>query len=142
MALATRKSGDAHDKSGSDLATMKNKYDNNPPHRDIYISRLRDALNLYFPVCGSTKKSSLGIIPQSHRWMESDISKINSPIINGYKYNVDFIANKEKIIRHMSNNDDEFLLFSPYIIHGGAPNFNDKSHTRISLEIRFWRKDV
>lgn len=29
MALATRKSGDAHDKSGSDLATMKNKYDNN-----------------------------------------------------------------------------------------------------------------
>ncbi len=29
MALATRKSGDIHDKSGSDLATMKAKYDNN-----------------------------------------------------------------------------------------------------------------
>jgi len=29
MALATRKSGDAHDKSGSDLAAMKTKYDSN-----------------------------------------------------------------------------------------------------------------
>ena len=29
MALATRKSGDIHDKSGSDLAAMKAKYDNN-----------------------------------------------------------------------------------------------------------------
>ncbi len=29
MALATRKSGDIHNKSGSDLAAMKAKYDNN-----------------------------------------------------------------------------------------------------------------
>ena len=29
MALATRKSGDIHDKSGSNLAAMKAKYDNN-----------------------------------------------------------------------------------------------------------------
>ena len=29
MALATRKSKDAHNKSGSDLAAMKTKYDNN-----------------------------------------------------------------------------------------------------------------
>ena len=32
MALATRKSGDIHNKSGGDLAAMKAKYDNNKHH--------------------------------------------------------------------------------------------------------------
>jgi ectoine hydroxylase-related dioxygenase (phytanoyl-CoA dioxygenase family) len=33
----------------------------------------------------------------------------------------------------------EMLLFSPYLIHGGGVNFN-KDITRVSLEMRFFRK--
>jgi ectoine hydroxylase-related dioxygenase (phytanoyl-CoA dioxygenase family) len=33
----------------------------------------------------------------------------------------------------------EVLVFSPYLIHGGAMNFNSDV-TRLSLEMRFWRK--
>jgi ectoine hydroxylase-related dioxygenase (phytanoyl-CoA dioxygenase family) len=31
----------------------------------------------------------------------------------------------------------EVLLFSPYLLHGGAVNLNE-DETRISLEMRFW----
>ncbi len=30
------------------------------------------------------------------------------------------------------------LLFSPYLIHGGAAN-REPDRTRVSLEMRFWR---
>jgi ectoine hydroxylase-related dioxygenase (phytanoyl-CoA dioxygenase family) len=33
----------------------------------------------------------------------------------------------------------EVLVFSPYLIHGGSVNLNDDT-TRISIEVRLWRK--
>lgn len=34
---------------------------------------------------------------------------------------------------------NELLVFSPYLIHGGAFN-QQKDLTRVSLEMRFWRR--
>ena len=36
-------------------------------------------------------------------------------------------------------NPDEVLVFSPYLIHGGAVNLNEDM-TRVSLEMRLWRR--
>jgi ectoine hydroxylase-related dioxygenase (phytanoyl-CoA dioxygenase family) len=33
--------------------------------------------------------------------------------------------------------ENEVMLFSPYLVHGGGYNFN-ADVTRISLEMRFW----
>jgi ectoine hydroxylase-related dioxygenase (phytanoyl-CoA dioxygenase family) len=33
---------------------------------------------------------------------------------------------------------NEVMVFSPYLIHGGAFN-QQPDHTRVSLEMRFWR---
>ena len=38
---------------------------------------------------------------------------------------------------HPNPNPNEVLLFSPYLLHGGAVNLNT-NQTRISLEMRFW----
>ena len=119
-------------------------FDNNPPHRDIYINRLRNALNIYFPVIGSNQRNSLGIIPYSHRWNENEIKRIVSKTeIQNYKYTVSCITDTKhnglNIVRPQPK-EDEVFLFSPYCIHGGAPNFSD--NTRMSFEVRFWRKNV
>jgi len=34
---------------------------------------------------------------------------------------------------------NQVLVFSPYLIHGGAVNLNS-NETRISIEIRLWKK--
>ena len=116
-------------------------FDNNPPHKDIYLDRLRNAVNIYFPIIGSNEKSSLGIIPYSHRWKENEIRKITEPKIKGLSYTVPCITDTKhgglNIIRPQPK-DDEVFLFSPYCIHGGAPNFSN--NTRMSMEVRFWRK--
>ena len=119
----------------------KSFFDNNPPHKDIYIDRLRNAVNIYFPVIGSNEKSSLGIIPYSHKWKENEIKKIiTKSTIKGLSYTVPCITDTKhgglNIIRPQANNNEVFL-FSPYCIHGGAPNFSN--NTRISMEVRFWR---
>ena len=36
---------------------------------------------------------------------------------------------------------NEVLLFSPYLIHGGASNLNE-DQTRISIEVRLWKQGV
>jgi len=35
--------------------------------------------------------------------------------------------------------DNEVLVFSPYLIHGGSVNLNT-DQTRISIELRLWKK--
>ena len=119
-----------------------NCFDNNPPHRDISINRLRNALNMYFPLIGSCEDSSLGIVSESHRWKEFEIKRTKTGAkIDDRIFNVLCVTDTKhrgvNIERPVINNG-EFLLFSPYCIHGGAPNFS--SYTGMSLEIRFWRK--
>lgn len=115
--------------------------DNNPPHRDVWIDRLRNAINIYAPICGSTAKSSLPIIPQSHFFDEAIIERTASGAkLNGTAYTVPCVTGIDgetvKLIRP-NPQENEVMVFSPYLIHGGGYNF-EKEMTRVSIEVRFW----
>jgi hypothetical protein len=116
--------------------------DNNPLHRDVWLEDYKDCINLYIPIAGSNENSSLVIVPGSHHWPESKIERtISGAMIDGIKYNVPAVTDIEGTIEYIRPNpqENEVLVFSPYLIHGGAANLNDDS-TRISIEIRLWRK--
>jgi len=117
--------------------------DNNPPHKDAWLDHLRNAINLYFPLTGSDQKSSLSLVSGSHLWRESSIPRTRAGAeINGVKYSVPSVVLDEEVevieMIRPKVEVGEGLIFSPYLIHGGAVNLNaDK--TRVSLEMRFWR---
>jgi hypothetical protein len=119
-----------------------NSGDNNPLHRDVWLEDYKDCINLYLPFAGSTELSSLIILPGSHHWPESKVERtIGGAEINNVKFNVPAvtsIAGAYEILRP-NPEPNQVLVFSPYLVHGGAVNLNaDK--TRISLEIRLWKK--
>ena len=71
------------------IVRPQNFQDNNPPHRDVWIDRLRDAVNIYAPICGSNPDSSLGLIPGSHLLKESDLERtVDGAVLNGTSYTV------------------------------------------------------
>lgn len=114
--------------------------DNNPPHRDTWLDRLRHGLNIYFPVAGSTADSSLPLVPGSHWWPENQTARTQAgAVYNGNQYSVPALAGSAELLQFTRPNPgaDEVLLFSPYLLHGGAVNLNP-DQTRISLEMRFW----
>ena len=116
--------------------------DNNPPHRDVWLDRLRNAVNIYFPICGSTLDSALPLLPGSHKFKESDLIRTSEgAVLNNTKYTVPCVisVNGEplKMIRP-NPKVNEVLVFSPYLVHGGGYNTNVDT-TRISLEMRFWK---
>ena len=124
------------------IVRPQNFQDNNPPHRDVWLNRLRDAVNIYAPICGSNSKSSLGLVPGSHLLKESDIERTaDGAILNGTSYTVPCVISIKdempKLIRP-NPNENEVMLFSPYLVHGGGYNFNETT-TRMSLEVRFWK---
>ena len=116
--------------------------DNNPPHRDVWLDRLRHAINIYVPLAGSTALSSLPIVPGSHLWAESEIERtVSGARVNGIEFTVPSVVGSTKPLRIVRPDPglNEFLVFSPYLIHGGA--FNQlPDRTRVSLEMRFWRE--
>ena len=119
-----------------------NKPDNNPLHRDVYLPRLRDMINIYVPIAGSNAASSLGIVPGSHKWPESDIMRTaDSAMLGGRKFSVPAVvevrrSSAEAKVQRPNPGSDECLVFSPYLIHGGGSN-DGGSETRCSLEMRF-----
>jgi hypothetical protein len=117
--------------------------DYNPLHRDGWLERLRHGVNAYIPIAGSNPLSSLSLIPQSHYWKESDIQRTaDGSIVNGMEFTVSSVISSVhglNLIRPVLN-AQEIMIFSPYLIHGGACNLNEDI-TRVSLEMRFWRKD-
>lgn len=119
-----------------------NQKDHNPLHRDVWLEDYKSCINLYIPIAGSNEKSSLVLVPGSHRWPESIIERtVEGAEINGIKFNVPAVTRilgDANYIRP-NPNDNQVLIFSPYLIHGGALNLNDDS-TRISIEIRLWKK--
>jgi hypothetical protein len=119
-------------------------HDNNPLHRDVWLEDYDDCINLYIPIAGSNEKSSLIIIPGSHLWKESRIEKTKvGAEINGVKFNVPAITAIEgsyDLVRP-SPMENQVLIFSPYLVHGGAVNLN-KDETRISIEMRLWKKTI
>lgn len=119
-----------------------NSKDNNPLHRDVWLEDYKDCINLYIPIAGSNPLSSLILLPGSHRWPESLIERTKSgAIINGIKYNVPAVTSITGEFETVRPNpaQNEVLIFSPYLIHGGAVNLHS-SQTRISIEIRLWKK--
>jgi hypothetical protein len=116
--------------------------DNNPPHRDVWLDRLRDAVNIYLPLAGSNRKSSLPLIPGSHLWKESDIERtIEGAKVNNVAFTVPCVVGSKYGLKMIRPNvaENEVMVFSPYLIHGGGCNLNADT-TRVSIEIRFWRK--
>jgi hypothetical protein len=118
--------------------------DNNPLHRDVWLEDYRNCINLYIPVAGSNEHSSLIIAKGSHLWSESKVERTNSgAIINGVKFNVPAVTaikDEYELVRP-NPKPNEVLLFSPYLIHGGASNLNE-DQTRISIEVRLWKQGV
>ncbi len=116
--------------------------DNNPPHRDVWLDRLRDGVNIYVPVAGSNELSSLPVLPGSHKWSEDEIERsVDGARILGLSYTVPTVTRARLPLAMTRPNpkQDEVLVFSPYLIHGGAVNMNDDL-TRVSLELRLWRR--
>lgn len=115
--------------------------DYNPCHRDIYLDFYRNIVNIYVPIVGSNEKSSLAMQSGSHLWNERDLVVTQGGAYfknTGKKYSVDAILRSKQPL-HMTRpnpKEDEFILFSPYLIHGCS--FNDNADTtRMSVEIRF-----
>ena len=114
--------------------------DNNPLHRDVWLEDYSDCINLYIPIAGSNAQSSLILLPGSHRWPESRLMRTaEGAVINGITFNVPAVASidGQYEVARPDPGLNEFLLFSPYLIHGGATNFNE-GQTRISIELRLW----
>ena len=116
--------------------------DNNPLHRDVWLEDYESCINLYVPVAGSNERSSLILIPGSHHWSESRIERtIEGAKINGTKFNVPAVTGilGSFAVERPNPGENQMLVFSPYLVHGGAVNLNtDKS--RISIELRLWKK--
>jgi hypothetical protein len=115
--------------------------DNNPPHRDVWLDHLRDAVNIYIPIAGSSKESSLPVVPGSHHWKESEIERTQSGARMGDQvFMVPCVTAAKREVHFVRPNPgpNELLVFSPYLIHGGGVNFQGTA-TRASLEARFWR---
>ena len=118
------------------------KTDNNPPHRDVWLDRLRNAVNIYVPLAGSHDRSSLPIVPGSHRWRESEIERtLAGSVVSGVQYTVPAVTGARRSLRLVRPRvrPNEVMVFTPYAIHGGGANFSADT-TRVSLEIRFWRR--
>lgn len=116
--------------------------DNNPIHRDVWLDNLKNAVNIYVPIAGSNRLSSLCLIPGSHYWKESEVERTkNGAKIKNLNYTVPAVTGAKRKLNMLRPNpkENEVLVFSPYLIHGGAVNLN-KNKTRVSLEMRFWRK--
>ena len=117
-----------------------NRADQNPLHRDAWLPRYHDALNIYLPVAGSTARSSLTLVPGSHHWPENTVERTEGgAIYHGVLYTVPGVLRPVRPLQIIRPNPgpDEVLVFSPYLLHGAAANLNDDA-TRISLEMRFW----
>ena len=131
----------ATDKAEFHLRIVRpHRSDNNPLHRDVWLDRLRNGLNIYFPVAGSTADSSLALAPGSHWWPEDQTTRTHAgAVYNGTQYSVPALVATAQPLHLLRPNPgpDEVLLFSPYLLHGGAVNLNH-DQTRISLEMRFW----
>ncbi|MGI4741890.1 MAG: phytanoyl-CoA dioxygenase family protein [Janthinobacterium lividum] len=114
--------------------------DNNPLHRDVWLPDYHNCLNIYLPVAGSTAQSSLTLVPGSHHWPENrTLRTAGGAVSNGVAFTVPGVLGSAEPLDIIRPNPGagEVLLFSPYLLHGGAVNLN-ADETRISLEMRFW----
>lgn len=116
--------------------------DYNPLHRDAWQEEKKNSVNIYVPLTGSNSKSSLLLVPGSHLWPEHRLTRTREgALVNGIKVNSPGIISSEipLSVRRPNPGINRIMVYSPYLIHSESMNQN-KSFTRISLEMRFWRK--
>ena len=94
---------------------------------------------LWVPLTGTDSRYTLKIMPQSHlvRHKEKFIIK-NKKLNNAKIYKNKYISKLGSFARY-DLNLGEGIFFHPDLIHGDSKNFGSK--TRVSLEIRFYRKE-
>ena len=120
-----------------------NQADFNPLHKDAWQEENCSCINLYIPICGSNEKSSLILAKGSHLYTEDTFVRTKQGAsMNNVQFNVPGLISSEKELKFVRPNPNlnQILVFSPYLIHGGSINLNT-DQTRISLEMRFWKKD-
>ena len=124
-----------------------NSNDYNPPHKDIYevtdnFNTTLKMLNCWIPIAGVNEKSSLPIVPQSHLLNEDEILRaFEGANIGGRNYRVRIIKswdNQSQLFR-ADVKESQILIFSSYLIHGLATNFNNNI-TRVALELRLFER--
>ncbi len=117
--------------------------DINPLHRDGYLDIWEDTINVWIPLAGCDKHSSLPVIPGSHFWNEKDVLRTapKGAIINGKSYHVPGIIDGPKGLQAIRPNPQarQALIFTPFLAHGSAVNQNSDT-TRMSLELRLCLK--
>ena len=118
--------------------------DINPPHRDGYLSYWEKILNVWIPIAGCNKLSSLPVVSGSHFIPENEIirTKSKGAYINGNLYHVPCVISTTSGNFNMirpNPKEKDVLIFTPFLIHGAAVNQNTNT-TRVSLELRFDKK--
>ena len=116
--------------------------DINPPHRDGYLDYYKKILNVWIPVDGCDKNSSLPVVPGSHLIPEADLVRTQSQgaKISGNTYMVPCISKINGEFPEMVRPNPQpaqALIFTPFLIHGAAFNTNADS-TRMALELRLY----
>jgi Phytanoyl-CoA dioxygenase (PhyH) len=120
--------------------------DYNPPHKDIYEEvdkndYIPPFLNLWIPIAGVTEKSSLPIVPGSHKIPENEILRtFDGGVVGGNIYRVRMIkewAGSNQLERAKVN-DGQVLFFSSHLIHGLALN-EESDLSRVALEFRLFK---
>lgn len=120
-----------------------NQADFNPLHKDAWQEENCGCINLYIPICGSNEKSSLILAKGSHLHAEDTFTRTTEGArMNNVQFNVPGLISSKLPLEFVrpNPNPNQILVFSPYLIHGGSINLNT-DQTRISLEMRFWRKN-
>tara|TARA_B100001094_G_C18108265_1_gene759629 strand:- start:143 stop:805 length:663 start_codon:yes stop_codon:yes gene_type:complete len=108
-----------------------NKNDMSPIHRDTWLDKLKESgVNLYIPLWGSNKDSSLAVVKGSHEWtnlVKGDDKKFTVPKLK-VPYDIDLIRPNPQT--------NEVLIFYPKLLHSGLNNTSNE--TRFSLEVRLY----
>jgi hypothetical protein len=115
--------------------------DNNPPHKDVHIKRIKDNVNVYLPLAGSNENSSLPLIPGTHTENERNYIVSSAPCyVNGKKFTVPAVVHRNNGLNMITPNPalGQVMIFTPNLIHGGGVNSNT-DQTRVSVEMRFFK---
>lgn len=115
--------------------------DNNPPHKDVHLKRIKDNVNVYLPLAGSNELSSLPVIPKTHLENESNYIVSCAPCyVNGKKFTVPAVVHRNDGLNMVTPNPSlgQLMIFTPNLIHGGGVNSNTDV-TRVSVEMRFFK---
>ena len=120
--------------------------DYNPPHKDIYEEvdkndYIPPFVNLWIPIAGVTNKSSLPMVPGSHRISEAEIERtFDGGVVQGNTYRVRMIKEwgGSHTLERADVKNGEVLFFSSHLIHGLAVN-EEEDLTRVALEFRLFK---